>query len=268
MDKWAVVELVKKGWLRRKIRNQVQVSGYVSGISGLYGPGNKSDQYNDQAIGVSTFWDSDYPLLLKEIADAPVALFWRGRVDNNKPLIAVVGSRNISQRGRKALTEFVPAIVAAGYGIVSGLAYGTDALAHQTCLACGGYTLAVLPTDLDHIYPKENLALAEQIIMSGGGLVSEYPWGSITRRKNFLERNRVVSGLCLGTLVVEAAARSGSISTPNFAIDQGREVWCVAAKQGEPNSEGILALIEDGAYEVTAPEEMILGLKEGASTCY
>ena len=154
----------------------------------------------------------------------------------------------------------MPALVAAGYGIVSGLAYGTDTLVHQPCLAVGGYTIAVLATDLDHVYPKENIELAENIVKSGGCLLSEHPLGNVTKRSDFLERNRIVSGLCMGTLVIEAAARSGSISTPNFAIDQGREVWCVAAKPGEPNSEGILALIEDGAYEVFTSEEMINSL--------
>ena len=255
-----MIELVEKGWRRKEIKNQVQVSGYVSEDLGTGGPGKKGDQYGTGAIGVSTLWDSNYPLLLKEIPDAPVALFYRGLLVYEIPLIAVVGSRSISQRGRRAIAQFVPALVAAGYGIVSGLAYGTDTLVHQTCLAVGGYTIAVLATDLDHVYPKENILLAEDIVKSGGCLLSEHSLGNVTKRSDFLERNRIVSGLCMGTLVIEAAARSGSISTPNFAIDQGREVWCVAAKPGEPNSEGILALIEDGAYEVFTSEEMINSL--------
>jgi len=215
----------------------------------------------------------EYPTLLREIYDPPEKLFYKGRLpstpfkfplikgEGQKPsllakgrkeerlkgLIAVVGSRQMSQRGKKYIEEIVPKLVARGLGIVSGLAYGVDAWAHEICLKMSGYTLAVLPTPLNKIYPKENKELAERIIKSGGCLMSEFEDGREIIRSDFLRRNRIVSGLCEGVLVIEADKRSGSIATANFALDQGREVWVCPANPGEPNSEGILGLIEDGA---------------------
>lgn len=257
MDKWAVVDLVSRGVPRRKIINQVQVSGYLREGAVLPGMDKKSIQYGGGGVKMVTLWDEDYPQMLAEIPDPPVVLFCEGETPVlGRKLVAVVGSRKIGPRGRLAVARFVPALVKAGLGIVSGLAYGTDTLVHRTCLDCGGLAVAVLPTALDKIYPRENLALAAEIVRGGGCLLSEYPLGSVTLKKNFLERNRIVSGLARGVLVIEAAARSGSISTPNFALDQGREVWCAAAAPGEPNSEGILALIEDGAKAVFTTSDL------------
>lgn len=203
-----------------------------------------------------------WPSLLSQIPDPPEKLYYVGkpyfslspssRLEEGRGgvlqgLIAVVGSREMSRRGEEAIKRIVPDLVKRGVGIVSGLALGVDTLAHQVCLDCGGYTVAVMGMGLDRIYPWENKELAEKIVANGGCLLSEYEVGHKTIRSDFLKRNRIVSGLCVGTLVIEAAGRSGSISTPNFAVDQGREVWVVEAKKGEPNSDGVLALIEDGA---------------------
>lgn len=189
-----------------------------------------------------------WPSLISQIPDPPKKLYYVGDVvPLSSRLVAVVGSREMSKRGEDAVRRIVPDLVKRGVGIVSGLALGVDTLAHKICLDCGGYTVAVMGMGLDRIYPWENKELAERIVANGGCLLSEYEVGHKTIRSDFLKRNRIVSGLCVGTLVIEAAGRSGSISTPNFAVDQGREVWVVEAHEGEPNSEGILALIEDGA---------------------
>ena len=212
--------------------------------------------------------DAQYPNLLREIYDPPEELFYDGRLpfdtsplrpslglgegkmveyERGIPLIAVVGSRKMSQRGREYVELVVPRLVNEGFGIVSGLAYGVDAWAHEVCLRCGGYALAVLPTPLDKIYPRENQELAKKIVMSGGCLMTEFENGRNVLGSDFLRRNRIVSGLCAGVLVIEADLRSGSVATANFALDQGREVWVCPANPGEPNSEGILKLVEDGA---------------------
>lgn len=189
----------------------------------------------------------EYPRLLREIYEPPEELFYEGALSDDIPLIAVVGSRKMSQRGKRYVEEIVPKLVGDGFGIVSGLAYGVDAWAHEICLRSGGYALAVLPTPLDKIYPKENQDLAERIIKGGGCLMTEFENGRFVVRSDFLRRNRIVSGLCVGVLVVEADLRSGSIATANFALEQNREVWVCPTSPGEPNSEGILRLIEDGA---------------------
>lgn len=210
-----------------------------------------SEQYQKAGVEVVAYWEESFPKLLKEIPDPPVLLFCKGDVDLlNTRLAGVIGSREMSNRGRRAVRKIVPKLTEEGFGVVSGLAIGTDSFVHETCLFVGGRTVAVLPSPLDMIYPRRNQGLAKKIIEAGGCLVSEYPRGVAVERKNFLERNRVVAGLCERVIVTEASKYSGSISTPNFALDQGRDVWCYPARKGEVNSEGILALIEDGAGEI------------------
>jgi len=157
--------------------------------------------------------------------------------------------------------RIVPELVKARIGIVSGLALGVDGEVHKECLRVGGKTIAVLPTGLDRIYPVRHKQLAEKILVAGGGLISEYPLGSELRKSNFLERNRLVSGLSRGVVVIEAARRSGSINTPNWAIDQGKEVWCVDKKPGEENSQGLLDLVADGARVIKSGGEIVKEIK-------
>lgn len=255
MDKWDVVRLVEKGVSRAKIRKQVQDSGYFGEDERLIGLGKKSVHGGYGELGVVTLWDKNYPDLLKDIPDPPVCLFVAvspgrspfGPPSQEKPLIAVVGSRQISERGRKAVYEFVPALVKEGFGIVSGLAYGTDALVHKACLDCGGCAIAVLPTSLDQIYPKENINLAEKIVETGGCLISEYPLGAEVKRKHFLERNRIMVGLSTALVVVEAGRFSGTTASANFALDQGKEVFVAVDENGEAIGEGAKELIDDGA---------------------
>lgn len=202
--------------------------------------------------------EDSYPHLLRQITDPPKQLYFRGKmVQDQEKCIGVVGSRCFSDRGRRVVIDWIPRLVKAGFTIISGLAIGIDSLVHEECIKAGGRTVAVVPAGIDPVYPKRNKYLAERIIMTGGCVISEYPNNSIIDRGKFLRRNRIVSGLSLGVLVIEAGERSGSINTPGWAAEQGREVWCVSCKRGDLNSEGIIGLIEDGANEVSRVEDVL-----------
>lgn len=259
MDKWDVVNLVERGEGRAKIRKRVQDSGYFGEGQGLIALDKKSVQLGDKAVGVVTLWDKEYPKSLKNIDDPPVCLFMRGNTSPFRPspcqgegkrersLIAVVGSRKISGRGREAVYKLVPQLIKDGFGIVSGLAFGIDCLAHEVCLDARGLAVAVLPTSLDQIYPLDNIGLAERIVKSGGCLISEYPPGTTINRKHFLERNRIMVGLAESLIVVEAQKFSGTTASANFALEQGKEVFVAVDENGEAFGEGAQELLDDGA---------------------
>lgn len=220
--------------------------------------GNYSARYIKNEVEAVGVGDPEYPYLLKQIDKPPVKIFYHGRLPaKDESCVAVVGSRHCSGRAKVIIDNWVPELVKAGFVIISGLAIGIDSLVHEACLACGGRAVAVLPTGLDPIYPRRNKYLAEEIVSKGGCLISEYPSGTAVDRGRFLWRNRIVSGLSLGVLVVEASQRSGSLNTAGWAAEQGREVWCVSCKKGELNSEGVLGLIEDGACEVHSVAELL-----------
>jgi DNA processing protein len=191
---------------------------------------------------------ADYPPLLREIADPPPLLFVVGKVaclsDRH---LAVVGSRNPSPGGLRTAREFSEALSRAGLGIVSGLALGIDAASHQGALAVGGITIAVGGTGPDQVYPAANRRLAEAIQAGHGALVTEFPPGVRPAASNFPRRNRIISGLSLGTLVVEAAPRSGSLITARMALEQGREVFAIPGSIYNPLSRGCHDLIKEGA---------------------
>ena len=189
----------------------------------------------------------DYPSLLRQIHDAPPVLFVHGDpACLALPQLAVVGSRNPTPQGRDTAYEFARALAAAGLGVASGLATGIDAAAHQGALAAGGVTVAVLGCGLDKIYPPRHRDLAARI-RHGGALVSAFPPGTPPLPAHFPQRNRLISGLSLGTLVVEAAIRSGSLITARCAVDQGREVFAVPGSIHNPLSHGCHVLIREGA---------------------
>lgn len=253
-----IFELVERGESRKNIKKRIQVSGNLLPLPHLLSQDNKSVQYMTLRIKRSSVLDENYPRSLIEIPDYPVMIFYQGKeIKNNEIVVAVVGSRLMSERGKRAIEKIIPVLVQSGVVIVSGLAIGVDTHVHEVVLDCGGRTIAVLPGPLDYIYPVRNRILAKRIIASNGTLVSEYPLGTAIERKNFLERNRIVAGLSRGVLVIEAGEKSGSIATPNYALDQGREVWCVPAKVGELNSEGVINLIDDGASSITTAEEIL-----------
>lgn len=201
-----------------------------------------------------TYWDADYPPLLKNIPDPPALLYGRGARHFGETL-AIVGSRVPSPTGRVAAETLAHDIAAQGLTIVSGLARGIDAAAHRGALAAGGRTIAVLGCGIDRVYPPENARLLAQIA-EHGTLLSEYPPGSEPLPGHFPGRNRIISGLSRGTLVIEAAIDSGSLITAELALEQGREVFAVPGSIDRPTSAGPNRLIKDGAHPVTEAADL------------
>jgi len=192
--------------------------------------------------------DPAYPPALKASARAPLALFVRGDARTlADPALAIVGSRHPSASGRENAYAFAAALAQAGLSIVSGLAIGCDAAAHEGALSVSGTTVAVLAGGVDNPYPARNRGLAERIVTQGGALISEQPPGTPIRRELFPQRNRIVSGLCLGVLVIEAGLDSGSLITARLAAEQGREVFALPGSIHNPQARGCHALIREGA---------------------
>jgi len=207
---------------------------------------------------ILTLADPTYPPLLRELDDAPPLLFLRGdsrQLDN--PQLAVVGSRNPSAIGKEIAHDFSRTLATAGLVITSGLALGVDAAAHRGALDGGGQTIAVFGTGLDRVYPAAHRDLAHAIVEQGGLLVSEYPPGTAPLPGNFPRRNRIISGLSLGTLVVEAALRSGSLITARLAVEQGREVFAIPGSIHNPLARGCHQLIRQGAKLVETAQDVL-----------
>lgn len=203
------------------------------------------------------FTDEAYPALLRESGDAPALLFVRGDLDSlSAPQLAVVGSRNPTRGGCETARAFSDHLARAGLTITSGLALGIDACAHEAALNAGGRTVAVAGTGLDRVYPAAHRDLAHAIA-DQGALVSEFPLGTPPLRENFPRRNRLISGLSLGVLVVEAALKSGSLITARLAADQGREVFAIPGSIHSPLSRGCHALIRQGAKLVETADDII-----------
>jgi DNA processing protein len=206
---------------------------------------------------VITLADAAYPKLLLEIPDPPLLLYCRGNAELiGRPALAIVGSRNATVQGIGTAEKFARAFSEAGLTIVSGLAQGIDAAAHRGGLAGGGLTIAVLGTGVDNVYPRSNAPLADEIF-ARGLLVSEYPLGSKALAHHFPRRNRLISGLSQGCLVVEAALASGSLITARSAAEQGREVFAVPGSIHSPLSKGCHALIKSGAKLVESAEDVL-----------
>lgn len=190
----------------------------------------------------------DYPHLLAEIPRPPPLLYVRGNVEALQlPQVAVVGARRASRAGLDNAFAFSADLAAGGFAITSGLALGVDASAHRGALKSAGATVAVLGSALDRLYPVRNVALANEIVERGGALVSELPLGSAAEAANFPKRNRIISGLSLGVLVVEAAIRSGSLITARQALEQNREVFAIPGSIHNPLARGCHLLIREGA---------------------
>ena len=201
--------------------------------------------------------DPLYPSPLKEIDGAPVVLYMKGEhVPDDRFCIAVVGSRKYTHYGESVTQRITADLSTAGFTIASGMARGVDTLSHRSALAAGGRTIAVLGSGPDVCYPWENRGLMERIA-SCGCVISEFPPGTAPNRENFPRRNRLISGLSLGVLVVEAAAGSGSLITANYALEQNKEVFAVPGNITCPNAEGTNRLIRQGAKLVLGAEDII-----------
>lgn len=202
-----------------------------------------------------------YPDLLRNIKNAPQEIYVNGDEKClHLPCITVVGSRNMTDYGREMTEKIVKSLTLAGICIVSGLAIGVDSVAHQTCIENGGKTVAVLGSGLNKIYPKENIELYNNIIKCGGCVISEQEPNQEAEKIFFPARNRIVSGLSLGTVVIEATYRSGTSITAKFAFEQGRKVFCIPNMIGKKNSSGTINLIKKGAIMVTRADEVLYEL--------
>jgi DNA processing protein len=210
------------------------------------------------AAGARIFaWgDGAYPSLLRQIPDPAVFLAVRGMLAADEPFVAVVGARRSSEYGRRIAAELAGGLAQAGITVVSGLADGIDAAAHRAALEVGGRTVAVLGTGIDRVYPSWHAELAAAIA-ERGALVSEFPCATPPLAFNFPRRNRLISGLSLATIVVEAAEQSGSLITARYAIEQNREVFAVPGPLGVARHHGPHRLIREGATLVTRPEDVL-----------
>ncbi|MDO8271736.1 MAG: DNA-processing protein DprA [Gammaproteobacteria bacterium] len=205
--------------------------------------------------------DRAYPPLLKEIVDPPPWLFVRGRPETLLlPQVAIVGSRNCSVDGREVAALFASDLVSRGFSICSGLARGIDTAAHVSACKAKAATVGILGCGVDKVYPSSNFHLAQEICHIGA-LVSELPLGSAARAEHFPRRNRVISGMSLGVIVIEAAERSGSLITARMAIEQNREVFAVPGSIRNPQSRGCHRMIREGATLVDSSEQVIEQLR-------
>lgn len=202
--------------------------------------------------------DLRYPAHLKEILKGPPVIYVRGSYEVlAESQIAIIGSRSSTHSGRNNAFSIASALVHAGLVVTSGLALGIDSQAHRGALDANGKTIAVMGCGIDHIYPHRNWQLAEDIIANGGALVSEFPLNTAPKPQNFPRRNRIISGLSVGTLVVEVAIKSGSLITAKYALEQNREVFAIPGSIHNPQSKGCHALIKQGAVLVESAEDII-----------
>lgn len=216
-------------------------------------------------IKLITIKDEKYPKLLKEIFTPPPVLYLRGEIDAN-PCIGIVGTRKYTSYGQQVVENITRDLSKSNITIVSGLALGIDALAHQEAINNKNKTLAILGSGVNQssIYPTRNRGIAEKILNTGGAIISEYPYGTPPLKQNFPARNRIISGLSLATLVIEAPKESGALITANFALEQNRDVFAIPGNIFSNNSEGTNNLIKKGASPVTSANDILeeLNLKE------
>lgn len=221
---------------------------------------NLEKQLLSENIQLLTIEDSSYPRLLKEISQPPVLLYYKGVLGSSDELcISVVGTRKISTYGRTVTSLLLEPVVAAGAVIVSGLAFGVDSQAHKLCVDAGKRTIAVVGNGLDDksFYPKDHALLAEEIIQSGGMIISEYPPGTPPLKHHFLARNRIIAGLSAATVIVECNKKSGSLITASYALEQNRTVFAVPGPIYAETSQGPHNLIKMGAKILTDANDIL-----------
>jgi DNA processing protein len=211
----------------------------------------------DSSNHIVTLADSDYPQALLNIPDPPLLLYVKGRLDLlNRPALAIVGSRSATPQGINNAEAFAKSLSNAGLCIISGMAHGIDAAAHRGALHGQGSSIAIVGTGLDKVYPAANRDLAHALAQQGA-LISEFPLGTPPLAANFPRRNRLISGMSLGCLVVEASLQSGSLITARLALEQGRDVFAVPGSIHAPQSKGCHALLKQGAKLVEAAQDIL-----------
>ena len=216
------------------------------------------DFMGNNSIGIVTIEDEYFPKMLREIYDCPISLFVKGNMEllNKENKIAIIGCREFSEYGKNCALYFSYKLAKKDVTIVSGLARGIDSFSHYGTIKVDGTTIAVLGNGLDMIYPKENQKLAEEIVEKNGLLISEFPIGTIPEKRNFPARNRIISGISKGVIVIEAKKKSGTLLTVDFALDQGKDIYAVPGNINSINSVGTNDLIKQGAKLVTNFEEI------------
>ncbi len=208
-------------------------------------------------VKILTLQCEDYPHLLREIGQPPPVLYIKGSLAPEDDFsVAMVGTRRVTAYGQQITRDTSIYLAAHGLTIISGLARGVDALAHQHALEAGGRTIAVLGSGVDVIYPPEHRKLAEAIV-ENGAVISDYPMGTQPEGINFPPRNRIIAGLSLATIVLEAGERSGALITAEFAVEQGRDVFAVPGNVLSPMSQGTNRLIQKGAYAMVSPQDVL-----------
>jgi len=247
----ASAEQLRAAGLSQKIvQNLVQLRADVS-LEHIW------EQIQADDVQVLTWDDDDYPERLREFTNAPPVLYIRGTLlPADAWAVAIVGTRRSTAYGRQITDETARTLAQSGVTIISGLARGIDAVAHQAALDAGGRTIAVLGCGVDRIYPPEHRSLAQKII-ANGALISDYPIGTPPEAYNFPPRNRIISGLSMATVVVEAGLRSGALITADFAVEQGRDVFAVPGHVTAPQSKGPNRLIRDGAHPLLDPKDIL-----------
>jgi len=214
-----------------------------------------------ESITVHSSHSQNYPSQLLQLTPLPLIIFMRGAL-LVQPLISIVGSRNMTSYGGQILHSFIPRLVEAGCGVVSGLAFGVDALSHEITLQHHGYTAAILPSGInnDHMYPRSHFSLANRIIESGGLLLSSFPLFHTPRKHDFLDRNKIITAISSFTLVVEASLQSGSLSTAAHAQKLGKPLGAIPGRISDLQSQGCLSLISRGALPISSISQLLTHL--------
>jgi DNA processing protein len=254
---WTNIDNLEKAGLNQKLAKEFIAWRQKINFSTI------EEELKREQINFVTWHDPAYPALLKEICAAPYVLYFRGNLETlegkEKNRLAIVGSRKHSAYAEKVLSNFLPILLTKNLEIISGLALGVDSLAHQAALNGGGRTIAVLGSGLDKIsiYPRSNYRLSQEIIKSGGLLISEFPPKTPALKQNFPQRNRIISGLAQATLVIEAKEKSGALITARYALEQNREVLAIPGNIFSEFSSGPNQLIKMGAKTIISPEDIL-----------
>lgn len=226
-------------------------------------PESERTALEKSTIKLLTWGSIEYPELLAQIPTPPILLYYRGTLPmKDAIMVAAIGTRKITTYGRSVVPQIIPELVSTGIIIVSGLAFGVDALAHMQAVQMQRPTVAVLGSGIDEksLYPKEHTLLADEILQTGGCLMSEYPPGTPGFKQNFIARNRIISGLSIGTLIIECNLKSGSLITAQYALDQNRRVYAVPGPIYANESRGPNNLIKMGAQLVTEAADILQDL--------
>lgn len=257
-----IYEMAQKGKLSEKVGKTYKAKAAVLEASAAgFDAVGEYGRMTDRGIRFVSEDEEEYPNKLKDIPDAPCAVYYIGKLpEENKKTIAMIGARNCSEYGKAMARQFGEILAGAGVQIVSGMARGIDGIGQQAALDMGGYSLAVLGCGVDICYPPDNRMLYDRLIEQGG-ICSEYPPGIQPRAALFPPRNRIISGLCDGVLVIEAKERSGTLITVDMALEQGREVYALPGRVTDAMSRGCNELIRQGAELVLSPQDMLRGLE-------